>query len=158
MNPSTLKWKPIVRQTKSQRKTRHRFRMYTYHVKDYIKVVYVPKIQRKNKRIQFKMCKNYKLKFTENKSWTANEHKNVCKHNEVYRWLLYFSRTHYMGRYLLIRADDTGRYCPIPFKNEGLSSPQLPERLPLEIPQLLASFRETENTSSKENSLIQAYI
>lgn len=112
MNPSTLKWKPIVRQTKSQRKTRHRFRMYTYHVKDYIKVVYVPKIQRKNKRIQFKMCKNYKLKFTENKSWTANEHKNVCKHNEVYRWLLYFSRTHYMGRYLLIRVDDTVRYYP----------------------------------------------
>ena len=42
----------------------------------------------------------------------------------------------------------------IPFKNEGLSSPQLPEKLPLEIPQPSTSFRETENTSPKENQLI----
>lgn len=42
MNPSTLKWKPIVRQTKSHRERQGTaFRMYTYHVKDYIGVVYM---------------------------------------------------------------------------------------------------------------------
>ena len=60
-----------------------------------------------------------------------------------YRFLLDFSKTYYMDKYLIVHMEDAMRHCP-DHSEEWTFIPSAAGTLPRESTQLSASFRETE--------------